>query len=149
MTCEGSPIQESRIYDGVLLEAPELNNLAMNYEVLGPEPLKVALFDISMAGDTQEWFEGIDTEATASAGHVDVTEGVLKQMLQVVDKLVSLGVKVVACQRCMHPALKEYLKDRVSSSVTNEVKIRYTAESWSCRDKCGNDDVKELAITMA
>lgn len=75
---------------------------------------KVALYNISMAGDTDEWFANDIKTETASIGHdVSMANAVLQQMLKVADWLVANGVQVVACQKCVHPVLKQYFKDKV------------------------------------
>ena len=115
MACEGSSIQESQLVSGVLLEAPEYPTF-MNNHVFKAEQIKVALYNVSMAGDTQEWFEGVTTETAPGLFAVNIAGGVLKQMLLVADELTACGVKLVACQKCMHPALKTHLRERASAS---------------------------------
>ena len=38
---------------------------------------------------------------------------VLRQLMSVADRLVAMGVKFVACQKVMHPLLKQFWRDKV------------------------------------
>lgn len=113
VTCEGDPVNESKIIQGVLLQAPDIATFQGN-KTLVSRVTKVALYNVSMAGDTDEWFsDSIKTE-TASVGHdVNIASAVLQQMLKVADWLLAVGVEMIACQKCVHPALKQYLRDKV------------------------------------
>ena len=115
MTCEGDSVQDSKILQGVLLVAPEIPTFREN-KLLVSSKVKVAVYNISMAGDTEEWFDsGMKTEAFVPGQNIDMTSAVLKQMIEVADWLVLNGVQLVACQKCMHPALKQHLRDKVGN----------------------------------
>ena len=114
MSCEGDSVKDSKILPGVLLQAPEIPTFQHQSKTLVSHTAKVALYNISMAGDTDEWFGNhIRTETTSIGGNVNMTNAVLQQMLRVADWLIAAGVQVIACQKCMHPALKQYLRDKV------------------------------------
>ena len=67
-----------------------------------------------MAGDTDEWLGDSTKVEMASVGHdVNMESAVLRHMLKVADWLLAAGVAVIACQKCVHPALKQYLRDKV------------------------------------
>lgn len=113
MTCEGDPVNESKIIQGVILQAPDIATFQRK-KALVSHSAKVALYNVSMAGDTDEWFsDNIRIEMAGSAHDVNLERTVLQQMLNVADWLLATGVEVVACQKCMHPALKQYLRDKV------------------------------------
>jgi len=113
VTCEGDPVNESKIIQGVILQAPDVATFQRKKALLSHHA-KVALYNVSMAGDTDEWFSDNVKIETAGSGHdVNMESAVLQQMLKVADWLLAIGVKVVACQKCVHPALKQYLRDKV------------------------------------
>ena len=113
VTCEGDPVNESKIIQGVILQAPDVATFPRK-KALVSHRAKVALYNVSMAGDTDEWFsDNIKIETTGSGHDVTIESAVLRQMLKVADWLLATGVEVVACQKCVHPALKQYLKDKV------------------------------------
>ena len=114
VTCEGNAVQDSKILQGVLLQAPNIPTFQCHNKTLVNHGAKVALYNISMAGDTDEWSSNNIKTETASISHdFSPVNTVLQQMLKVADCLVGLGVQVIACQKCVHPALKQYLKDKV------------------------------------
>ncbi|KAL9989194.1 hypothetical protein ACROYT_G003717 [Oculina patagonica] len=111
VTCEGDPVTESKILQGVLLQAPEIATFQRN-KALVNHSTKVALYNVSMAGDTDEWFSDRVKMEMAGGHDVNMESAVLRQMLKVADWLLAAGVQVVACQKCVHPALKQYLRDK-------------------------------------
>ena len=114
VTFEGDSVKDSKILEGVLLQAPNIPTFQHHSKTLVDCTAKVALFNISMAGDTNEWFgSDVRTEAASSDGNMNMTNAVLQQMIKVADWLMSVGVQVIACQKCVHPAVKQYLRDRV------------------------------------
>ena len=113
VTCEGDPVNESKIIQGVVLQAPDIATFQRK-KTLVSHCAKVALYNVSMAADTDEWFsDNIKIETTVSGHDVKMESAVLWQMLKVADWLLAAGVEVVACQKCVHPALKQYLRDKV------------------------------------
>lgn len=113
VTCEGDPVNESKIIQGVVLQAPDIATFQRK-KALVSHRAKVALYNVSMAGDTDEWFStNIKIEMVDSGHDVNMESAVLREMLKVADWLLTTGVEVVACQKCVHPALKQYLRDKV------------------------------------
>ena len=113
MTCEGDPVNESKIIPGVILQTPYIATYQRKKALISHRA-KVALYNVSMAGDTDEWFsDNIRIEIAGSGQDVNMESAVLRQMLKVADWLLATGVEVVACQKCVHPALKRYLRDQV------------------------------------
>ena len=113
VSCEGDPVSESKIIQGVILQAPDVATFQRN-EALVSHHAKVALYNVSMAGDTDEWFsDNVKIETTGSGHDVNIESAVLRQMLKVADWLLATGVEVVACQKCVHPVLKQYLREKV------------------------------------
>ena len=115
MTCEGDSVEESRILEGVVLRAPDIATFQHQGKTLVGNSSKVALYNISMAGDTEEWFAGdVRTETTGTGDKFSLTNAVLRQIIKLSDWLVAAGVRVIACQKCVHPFLKTYLRDKAS-----------------------------------
>ena len=113
VTCEGDPVNESKIIQGVILQAPDVATFQRK-KALVSRHAKVALYNVSMAGDTDEWFsDGIKIETAGSSHDVNIESAVLRQMLKVAEWLLASGVDIIACQKCVHPALKQYLRDKV------------------------------------
>lgn len=57
-------------------------------------------------------------DPTASGGRQEVELAVLRQLIAVADRLVQMEVGFVACQKCMHPLLKDYLREKVCVRVS-------------------------------
>lgn len=113
LTCEGDSVEESRILEGVVLRAPDIATFQHQGKTLVGNSPKVALYNISMAGDTEEWFAGdVRTETTGTGDKFTLTNAVLRQIIKLSDWLVAAGVRVIACQKCVHPFLKTYLRDK-------------------------------------
>lgn len=113
LTCEGDSVEESRILEGVVLRAPDIATFQLQGKTLVGNSPKVALYNISMAGDTEEWFAGdVRTETTGTGDKFSLTNAVLRQIIKLSDWLVAAGVRVIACQKCVHPFLKTYLRDK-------------------------------------
>lgn len=74
-----------------------------------------------MAGDTDEWFEGVSQVVSGEMEQAEVSKGVVEQMKGVAFALVQAGVGLVACQKCIHPTLKEFLKEKVTLILKNRI----------------------------
>ena len=117
VTFEDDSVKDSKILEGVLLEAPNIPTFQHQSKTLVDRTAKVALFNISMAGDTDEWCgDGVRIETASIDVNINMMNAVLQQMLKVADWLMSVGVQVIACQKCVHPTLKQYLRDKVGMS---------------------------------
>lgn len=101
---------DTKIINGVLVEAPELPTYNLK---TAARNLKVALYNVSMAGDTDEWIEGVTPVAMGELKRDDLNKGVLEMMKGVAFMLAKEGVGLVACQKVIHPALKAVLKEKV------------------------------------
>ncbi|XP_074635440.1 molecular chaperone MKKS-like isoform X2 [Acropora palmata] len=113
LTCEGDSVEESRILEGVVLRAPDIATFQHQGKTLVGNSPKVALYNISMAGDTEEWFAGdVRTETAGTGDKFSITNAVLRQIIKLSDWLVAAGVRVIACQKCVHPFIKTYLRDK-------------------------------------
>ena len=118
MTCEGDSVEESRILEGVVLRAPDIATFQHQGKTLVGNSPKVALYNISMAGDTEEWFAGdVRTETAGTGDKFSITNAVLRQIIKLSDWLVAAGVRVIACQKCVHPFIKTYLRDKASEKI--------------------------------
>ena len=112
VTFEGESAQDSKVLPGLLIHTPEIPTFRQCRRTLVSHGAKVALYNISMAGDTDEWFSSnIKTETVSD--DFSAANTVLLQLLKVADCLLDSGVNVIACQKCVHPALKRYLRDKV------------------------------------
>ncbi|XP_033100538.1 McKusick-Kaufman/Bardet-Biedl syndromes putative chaperonin-like [Anneissia japonica] len=102
--------QNSRIIDGVLFQLP--NDIPD--KILPPgsrftsntSPLKVALFNISLAGDTGEVLE---VRCEVSDGLTPMCV-VTEQLFDIAQRLLDDGVSVLGCQKVIHPSIKKFLK---------------------------------------
>ena len=54
-------------------------------------------------------------DSAAIGGRQEVETAILGQLLSLAECLVAMGVGFVACQKCMHPLLKDYLRENVSA----------------------------------
>ena len=70
--------------------------------------IKVALFDCSLAGNVEDrWLKGAKTELSGNI--VTIEDNVLTLMKKMVDDLVKHGVKLIACQKVVHPTLQQHI----------------------------------------
>ena len=57
---------------------------------------------------------------------------VVDKLMGVASHLVELGVGLVGCQKCVHPRVKDYLRQNVSEKTANlDMHIHNVAFSWS------------------
>lgn len=114
VTFEGESVKDSQVLPGLLIHTPEIPTFQRCGRTLVSHGAKVALYNISMAGDTDEWFSSdIKTETMSGSYDISAANTVLLQLLKVADWLINSGVNVIASQKCVHPALKRYLTDKV------------------------------------
>ena len=73
-----------------------------------------ALFSSSLAGDEEGgvWVVGAGSKMEGD-GNVSVKDEVVKVLLCVGQVLVKRGVSLLACQKCVHPLLRDYLHQQV------------------------------------
>ena len=59
---------------------------------------------------------GVSLEAESDSGLSDSAfdDMVLSKLMGVASRAVELGAGLVACQKCVHPLLKNYLEEKVS-----------------------------------
>jgi len=105
---EGCPSSSSYIADGVLYPMPSIppyrtKPLSLHHT---EGQVLVAVFNTSLAGDTSE---KSDADLVVSATS-DVEGIVLDEMRACCERLVELGVGVVACQRVVHPSVRRLLR---------------------------------------
>lgn len=106
----------SSLYDGVLLSeevcTPSillgLDGLRRNCQ----RSILTALFSSSLAGD-EEGGVGFVERGRRVEGVVSMEEEVVKVLLCVGQVLVDRGVGLLACQKCIHPTLRDYLYQQV------------------------------------
>ncbi|XP_072031107.1 molecular chaperone MKKS-like [Amphiura filiformis] len=114
LSVEGFPAHQSRVLDGVLLEATKFmtvlsKTVTMPQVQSGPQQgqIRVALYDISMAGDSQN-FVDVDYEFMSDVSAEDV---VVSEMMRMAERLVADEVGLVACQKVIHPTVKKFFKE--------------------------------------
>ncbi|NWX99932.1 TCPB protein, partial [Nothoprocta ornata] len=105
---KGRRIADSTVFPGLLLETTE-NQFPKPLSVkrTSSDVIKVALFCVSMSGDLSDLDEGIITVHHGIS--LEMSE--LDQLLNVGKQLVNDGIGLVACQKVIHPSLKQYLKE--------------------------------------
>ena len=61
--------------------------------------------------------EGVSLEAEPDSGLADTAfdDVVVERLMGVASHLVELGVGFVGCQKCIHPQVKDYLREKVSA----------------------------------
>lgn len=52
-------------------------------------------------------------ESNSGLCHITLDDVVVAKLMGVASDLVQLGVGFVGCQKCVHPQLKDYLKEKV------------------------------------
>ncbi|CAH1263342.1 MKKS [Branchiostoma lanceolatum] len=111
---EGCSIKDSRLVDGVLFETPKITKQYLAKVTPrkvqlqgGAETIKVALFNTSLSGDSEEFVDAA-YEADASVSGDDT---VFRHLMQVAAHLVQLQVGVLACQKVVHPGVQKYLAE--------------------------------------
>lgn len=112
MTAEGLPLKQSTIYEGTLIDTPHiLPYRAKDWRLLGPPKSNktfVALFTMSLSGDAEESSDA-DYEIEES---IDATSAMLNNIKCLMDHLVEAHVRLVCCQRVIHPQIKAYLRSK-------------------------------------
>ncbi|XP_015262482.1 PREDICTED: McKusick-Kaufman/Bardet-Biedl syndromes putative chaperonin, partial [Gekko japonicus] len=101
-------VLDSSVCSGLLIETPEFHLTRM---LPGgrttSSPIRTALFSVSLSGDVCETGEG----AVIVHRGVSLEAAVLDQLLRLGQRMVKDGVGLVICQKVIHPALKQYLKE--------------------------------------
>ncbi|KAG7462856.1 hypothetical protein MATL_G00189180 [Megalops atlanticus] len=107
VSVEGQPVEESTVFPGLLVDMPE-NLCLAGVEKLGSGsgPFRVAVFNVSLAGDLSETEEGALEVDGAACPEV----AVLEQLLRLGEQVVRDRVELFVCQRVVHPVLQQYLR---------------------------------------
>ena len=115
LSVEGFPTLDSRVIEGVLLERTkfmtvtcEKNAIPQVHSGLREGQIRVALYDISMAGDSQD-FVDVNYELLSDISIEDI---IVAEMTKIAEKFVADDVGIVACQKVIHPSLKKFLNER-------------------------------------
>merc|ERR1712038_277676 len=110
LTVPGQPISRSYMSRGMLYPMPSIPTYRaapLRIRRHSDGRVRVAVFNASLAGDTQEV---IDSDVIISDSLLHVDEVTLSAMTRCCEGLVDLGVGLVACQRVIHPTLKRMLR---------------------------------------
>nr|XP_020662508.1 McKusick-Kaufman/Bardet-Biedl syndromes putative chaperonin isoform X2 [Pogona vitticeps] len=101
-------VMDSAVYSGLLIEISELHVTNVPPIKRGPlGAIKMALFCASLSGDLANSGEGV---LTVHQG-ISLEAMVLHQLLNLGKQMVRDGVGLVVCQKVIHPALQQYLKE--------------------------------------
>ena len=66
------------------------------------------MFDCSLSGDVNDaWLNNAKTEVSSKS--LTIEDHVLTSMMTMVDHLIGHGVKLIACQKVIHPTLQRYI----------------------------------------
>ncbi|XP_031733720.1 molecular chaperone MKKS [Anarrhichthys ocellatus] len=105
ISVEGHPVLNSAVFPGLLVDTPD--DLCLDKsENQHSNPLRLVLFSASLAGDLSELGDGkIDVHPG-----VDTDSQILDQLLELVKQVVKDEVKVLVCQKVIHPVVQQYLK---------------------------------------
>nr|XP_032808622.1 McKusick-Kaufman/Bardet-Biedl syndromes putative chaperonin isoform X1 [Petromyzon marinus] len=106
----GPPVEETRVLPGLLVETPEVA-----VSVAGGSPgaegsIRVAVFNTSLSGDVAEGGERELCHEVAVG--VSAHGATLAQLLSLGERLLALGVRLLACQKVVHPALCQFMEER-------------------------------------
>ncbi|NWS20076.1 TCPQ protein, partial [Pachyramphus minor] len=105
---KGRSVMDSTVLPGLLIETPEIQlGKPVAVKRTGSNMIKIALFCVSMSGDSFNPEEG--TIAVHDGISLEMSE--LNQLLNVGKQLVDDEVGLVVCQKVIHPSLKQYLKE--------------------------------------
>ncbi|XP_053236606.1 molecular chaperone MKKS-like isoform X1 [Podarcis raffonei] len=100
---------DSAVYPGLLIETPDLDLTTELPVRTAPScAIKMALFSLSLSGDLSDTGEG----TIFVHRRVFLQAEVLGQLLNLGRQMVDDGVSLVVCQKVIHPALKQYLKEK-------------------------------------
>lgn len=101
-------VMDSTVYPGLLIEIPGIHSTGtFLVQRATSSTIKMALFCMSLSGDVSDTGEG---SLLVHQG-VSLEAAVLDQLLDVGKRIVNDGVGLVICQKVIHPALKQYLKE--------------------------------------
>jgi chaperonin GroEL (HSP60 family) len=102
--------KDSKIIKGVILDFPFPKSFPSKIE-----NSRVILFNTSLvpSSQTETELDGVtyklNFESNASNPNWSVEQTQLKILFQMVEKLAGLGVKILLCQKVIHPKLQDYL----------------------------------------
>ncbi|KAA0718151.1 McKusick-Kaufman/Bardet-Biedl syndromes putative chaperonin [Triplophysa tibetana] len=103
---ESQSVSDAAVFPGLLVDVPEMLQPA-DLKRLGSGPLKVVLFNTSLAGDISE----VGDVALEVYGGVDPDFEVLRQLLRLGEHIVKNEATLFACQKVVHPVLQQYLRE--------------------------------------
>ncbi|KAM9804026.1 molecular chaperone MKKS [Neosynchiropus ocellatus] len=112
---EGLPVLDSAVFPGVLLDLPDAFTNSH-----GSGPLRVALFAVSLAGD----LPGIGDGTVEVHRGVDTDSQIVDELMKTAEQVVKDEVKLVVCQKVIHPVLQHYLRSH-GVVVVERVGIRF------------------------
>ena len=105
----GRSTRESLHIHGMLLDASNIPTYAMRAIVdEGCGIIKTVCFTTSLSGDVSQ-LAGISIAATYD---IRISDVVVQRLVSHCDKLVDFGVRLVLCQKVVHPVLKKHLQSR-------------------------------------
>jgi len=112
-TVEGAPIRNSHILEGMLVDAchiPTYKKQPLYARVLQgglhAGQIGVAIFNVSMSGDTDNYMDVIFESSSASI----LEEGAQEQIMQLTAELCKRSVGAILCQKVIHPRVKQFVR---------------------------------------
>ncbi|MBN3320319.1 MKKS protein, partial [Atractosteus spatula] len=106
VSVEGHRAMDSALFPGLLVEMPEMLSPS-DLKRLDQRAVTLALFNTSLSGDLSETGDGT---LEVSCG-LSPEAAVLELLLRMGKQIVSDSVALLACQKVVHPVLKQYLKE--------------------------------------
>ncbi|KAL2083680.1 hypothetical protein ACEWY4_021453 [Coilia grayii] len=103
---EGEAVEKSAVLPGVLIDMPEIFP-SEAVEKFESSPCRVAVFNASLSGDLSE----IGKTALEIHHGADLEANILDKLLKLGEQMTKDGVKLVMCQRVIHPVLQQYLRE--------------------------------------
>lgn len=112
---QGQDSEKSELFDGVLLTTTQQSKDFIDILENKQGSLTVAVFNVSLAGDIEEWSEELTIELLGSESSKD--DPLLHSLMTCADQLVRLEVDMVFCQKCIHPKVRLYLESKAVLTV--------------------------------
>ncbi|XP_053189068.1 McKusick-Kaufman/Bardet-Biedl syndromes putative chaperonin [Scomber japonicus] len=105
VSVEGQCVLDSAVFPGLLVELSDVFGI-FKVENLSSHPLRVVLFNVSLAGDLSELGNGTIEVHCGT----DTDSQILDQLLEIGKQVVKDEVKLFVCQKVIHPVLQQFLR---------------------------------------
>ncbi|KAF7669112.1 hypothetical protein LDENG_00243170 [Lucifuga dentata] len=105
VSIEGQSVLDSAVFPGLLVDMPDVI-CSIKLEHVDSNPLRMVLFSVSLAGDLSELGDGIIEMHPGT----DPDLQILDQLLELGKQVVKDKVKLLVCQKVIHPVLQQFLR---------------------------------------